>query len=233
MTTAQRDLISNPADGLVIFNSTLNSLQVKNSAGWYSLTTPSSTAVFLPTIVIGTQQWMSKNLDVSFYRNGDPIPQVTDPAAWEGLTTGAWCYYSNDPIQGNKHGKLYNWYAVNDPRGLAPQGWHIPSDAEWTTLATTLGGSSVAGGKMKEPGTLNWTTPNTGADNNSGFAGLPGGYVNGFGSFSNVGFSGFWWSTTENNPASAWHRILDYYVGSIVKHFGSKQSGFSVRCLRD
>jgi uncharacterized protein (TIGR02145 family) len=174
---------------------------------------------------------MSKNLDVAFYRNGDPIPQVSDPTAWAALTTGAWCYYNNDPLQGNKYGKLYNWYAVNDSRGLAPQGWHIPSDAEWTTLTTTLGGSSVAGGKMKEPGTY-WTAPNTGADNSSGFAGLPGGYRGTNGTFNDVG-SGYWWSSTENFTAYAWFRTLTYSNGNINRNFNFKQNGFSVRCLRD
>jgi uncharacterized protein (TIGR02145 family) len=176
---------------------------------------------------------MPKNLDVAFYRNGDPIQQVTDPAAWDGLTTGAWCYYNNDPILGNKYGKLYNWYAVNDPRGLAPQGWHVPSDAEWTTLATTLGGASVAGGKMKEPGTSNWFFPNTGADNSSGWTGLPGGFRYNVGSFDFIGSSGFWWSSSETNTPFAWVRFLDYYDGSLFRNYFNKQNGFSVRCLRD
>jgi uncharacterized protein (TIGR02145 family) len=230
MTTAERNLIVTPATGLVIFNTTTNSLETKNSTGWVSL---SSSFVPLPAIVIGTQQWMSKNLDVAFYRNGDPIPQVSDPTAWAALTTGAWCYYNNDPLQGNKYGKLYNWYAVNDSRGLAPQGWHIPSDAEWTTLTTTLGGSSVAGGKMKESGTFNWTAPNTGADNSSGFAGLPGGYRNDDGTFSNFGYSGYWWSSTESVSPTAWYRTLLYINGSLLRSSTNKRLGFSVRCLRD
>lgn len=233
MTLVQRDAIASPAAGLIIFNTSTNSLDIRNSSAWVALSTPASTAVFLPTIVIGTQQWQAKNLDVAFYRNGDPIPHVTDPAAWAGLTTGAWCYYNNDPIQGNKYGKIYNWYAVNDPRGLAPQGWHIPSDAEWTTLATTLGGESVAGGKMKEAGTVNWGAPNTGADNSSGFAGLPGGtrYTNG--SFDVVGLYGFWWSSTELSTTSAWIRYVTYGSGSFNRANDGKQDGFSVRCLRD
>jgi len=231
MTTAERNLIVTPATGLVIFNTTTNSLETKNSTGWVSL---SSSFVPLPAIVIGTQQWMSKNLDVAFYRNGDPIPQVTDPTAWAGLTTGAWCYYNNDPLQGNKYGKLYNWYAVNDPRGLAPQGWHIPSDAEWSTLATTLGGASVAGGKMKEAGTVNWAAPNTGADNSSGWTGLPGGSRNyDDGTFSNAGLEGYWWSATEFNTSTARYRFLFYNLGSIDRNNASKRDGFSVRCLRD
>jgi uncharacterized protein (TIGR02145 family) len=206
-----------------------------NATGVASWTTPSTPTIpdALPTIQIGTQKWMSKNLDVAFYRNGDPIPQVTDPTTWAGLTTGAWCYYNNDPIQGNKYGKLYNWYAVNDPRGLAPQGWHLPSDAEWTTLGNTLGGELVAGGKMKEPGTFNWTAPNTGADNSSGFAGLPGGFRNSSGTFFNVGNYGYWWSSTEPNTAFAWYRYLYYGFGFIGRDDYGKQNGFSVRCLRD
>jgi uncharacterized protein (TIGR02145 family) len=176
---------------------------------------------------------MSKNLDVAFYRNGDPIPQVTDPTAWAALTTGAWCYYNNDPTQGNKYGKLYNWYAVNDPRGLAPQGWHVPSDAEWTTLETTLGGSSVAGGKMKEAGTLNWTTPNTSATNESGFAGLPGGGRNYYGTFVTIGEYGYWWSSTESSTDGAWSRYLGYNLGDVSRYGTNKVKGYSVRCLRD
>ncbi len=233
MSTVQRDLISIPAAGLVIFNITTNSLQLYDGTGWVSLTTPSNTAVFLPTIVIGTQQWMNKNLDVAFYRNGDPIPQVTNTTAWAALTTGAGCYYNNDSTQGNKYGKLYNWYAVNDSRGLAPQGWHIPSDAEWTILETTLGGSSVAGGKIKEAGTLNWTTPNTGGNNNSGFAGLPGGYRSFTGSFLSVGNFCPWWSSTESGTTVAWGRGLLYNDGGLSRNAYGKQSGFSVRCIRD
>lgn len=231
MTTTNRDAIASPAAGLVIYNITTNSLEIRTSTAWVALSTSSVDA--LPTIQIGIQKWMSKNLDVAFYRNGDPIPQVTDPTAWAGLTTGAWCYYNNDPIQSNKYGKLYNWYAVNDPRGLAPQGWHIASDAEWTTLETTLGGSSVAGGKMKEPGTLNWTTPNTGADNSSGWAGLPGGNRNSSGTFFKVTFNGYWWSATENDTANAWFRLLFYTNGALSRFTTNKRSGFSVRCLRD
>jgi len=241
MTTSQRDSINNPATGLVLFNTTTNSLEYKSSTGWVSLTTaaPTTSAVFLPTIVIGTQQWMRENLDVLTYRNGDTIPQVTDPAAWGALTTGAWCYYDNDPANGAIYGKLYNWYAVNDPRGLAPQGWHIPTDEEWTTLSTKLGGEDVAGGKMKSTGTTLWSNPNTGATNSSGFAGLPGGFRFMSGPFTNVGDGGIWWSATEGSTARYWNRTLSYFFGSLGRTNGSagdggaKTLGCSVRCLRD
>ncbi len=205
--------------------------QVLTSTGSGTLTW--TTPVFLPTVVIGTQQWMRENLDVLTYRNGDVIPQVTDATTWAGLTTGAWCYYSNDPLNGAIYGKLYNWYAVNDPRGLAPQGWHIPTDAEWTTLSTLLGGDVAAGGKMKTTGITRWTTPNTSATNESGYAGLPGGNRNNSGTFNVVGNFGFWWSSTEDGTLDARYRILYYNIGDVSSYVNGKRVGFSVRCLRD
>jgi uncharacterized protein (TIGR02145 family) len=230
MTTTQRDAIASPAAGLIIYNATTNSVQLYNGSGWLSL---SPSFVPLPAIVIGTQQWMSKNLEAAFYRNGDPIPQVANVTAWAALTTGAWCYYNNDSTLGNKYGKLYNWYAVNDPRGLAPQGWHIPSDAEWTTLSTTLGGDAVSGGKMKEAGTLNWTSPNTGGNNNSGFTGLPGGYRSSNGSFASSLNTGWWWTATESAPPQVSYRFLDNLGSLLSSSTSNKQFGFSVRCIRD
>ena len=233
MTTTERDLIASPATGLVLFNTTTNGLEVKSSTGWTSLTTPSTTAVFLPTIVIGTQQWMEKNLEVVTYRNGDIIPQVTDPAAWASLTTGAWCYYYNDAEYGAIYGKLYNWYAVNDPRGLAPQGWHIPTDAEWTILTDKLGGTSVAGGKMKTTGTTSWYSPNTGATNESGFTGLPGGYRYFDGASYGLSYVGFWWSSSEASTTNAWIHNLIFTDDNAGRVYYDKVYGFSVRCLRD
>ena len=230
MTTVQRDAISSPATGLVIFNTSTNSLETKNSSGWVAL---SSSFVPMPAIAIGTQQWMRENLDVLTYRNGDIIPQVTDPTAWAALTTGAWCYYNNDVANGAIYGKLYNWYAVTDPRGLAPLGWHIPTNTEWTILTTTLGGEPVAGGRMKATGTTRWTSPNTSATNESGFAGLPGGLRFSDGSFGVVGDYGYWWSSTETNTTYAWYRNLFYNDGTINRYVDFKQDGFSVRCLRD
>jgi uncharacterized protein (TIGR02145 family) len=174
---------------------------------------------------------MAKNLDVAFYRNGDPIPQVTDPTAWLNLTTGAWCYYNNDPTQGTTYGKLYNWYAVNDPRGLAPTGWHIPSDKEWTTLENNLGGPLVAGGTMKEAGKVHWISP--GGNNNSGFAGLPGGWRAILASFSNVGYDGSWWSSSESNTSEAWFFELGYGSDILFRASFDKGLGLSVRCLRN
>ncbi len=203
------------------------------TATWQTPSTAPASAVFLPTIVIGTQQWMSKNLDVAFYRNGDPIPQVTDATAWAGLTTGAWCYYNNDPNTGLTYGKLYNWYAANDPRGLAPAGWHIPTEPDWATLEISLGGYYVAGGKLKEPGTIHWSSPNTSADNSSGWEGLPGGFRSLSGSFIQLGYIGFWWSSMESGPTSASYRSLNNVNGWLDWFSFNKEFGFSVRCLRD
>jgi uncharacterized protein (TIGR02145 family) len=231
MTTAERNLIVTPAAGLIVFNSSNNAIEMYTGSKWISM--GSSTADALPTIQIGTQKWQSKNLDVAFYRNGDPIPQVTDPTAWANLTTGAWCYYNNDSTLGTKYGKLYNWYAVNDPRGLAPTGWHIPTEAEWMTVSTTLGGFSVAGGKMKEAGTLNWTSPNTGGNNNSGFTGLPGGGRANVGAFFDVSNLGGWWSSTVFDTAFAFLFFLSFDDSGVGGNNFYKQIGLSVRCLRD
>ena len=189
-----------------------------------------STSGYAQTVTIGSQVWTSKNLDVATYRNGDVIPQVQDPNAWRTLTTGAWCYYDNDASNGTKYGKLYNWYAVNDPRGLAPNGYHIPTDAEWTQLSDYLGGESEAGTKMKS--TRGWVENGNGT-NSSGFSGLPGGGRDYTGTFYDVGKTGGWWSSTENNTSSAWTRYLNYPNGNVYRNVNSKTYGFSVRCLRD
>jgi uncharacterized protein (TIGR02145 family) len=189
-----------------------------------------STSGYAQTVTIGSQVWTSKNLDVATYRNGDVIPQVQDENAWAKLTTGAWCYYDNDASNGTKYGKLYNWYAVNDPRGLAPKGYHIPTDAEWTQLSDYLGGDEEAGTKMKS--TSGWFENGNGT-NSSGFSGLPGGGRSGSGTFVNIGKDGYWWSSTEGGTNYAWDRSLLYYDGDVNRTNGSKENGFSVRCLRD
>ena len=166
-------------------------------------------------IKIGDQTWTSKNLDLDTYRNGDEIPQVKDKEEWANLTTGAWCYYENKTSNGTTYGKLYNWYAVNDPRGLAPKGYHIPTDAEWTILTDKLGDKE--GAKMK-----------------STFVMLPGGYRTCYGNFENVGAFGYWWSSSEYNSYTAWTRWLNYinWHWVIIDNKG-KLFGLSVRCLRD
>ena len=196
----------------------------------------------LNTIKIGTQTWTTKNLDVTTYRNGDAIPQVQDANAWANLRTGAWCYYENKTRKGRTYGKLYNWFAVNDPRGLAPKGYHIPTEAEWRTLTTYLGGDPIAGAKMKEAGTSHWLRLNTGATNSSGFTGLPGGYRGGSvyvkigllaGGFYGIGDQGNWWSSSEHDTGSARYRTMKGYSEVVGWSWNDKHFGLSVRCLRD
>lgn len=186
------------------------------------------------TIKIGTQNWCTKNLSVSTYSNGDTIPQVQDAAHWSELRTGAWCYYGNQTKNGLFYGKLYNWYAVKDPRGLAPKGYHVPSDAEWTALTDFLGGENEAGTKMKSTKGWNESTPKYyDGTNSSGFAGLPGGYRTNDGTFSEIGNNGSWWSCTEAITHVAWFRSLSYSYGFIFRSSYYEKNGFSVRCLAD
>jgi uncharacterized protein (TIGR02145 family) len=172
-------------------------------------------------------EWMPANLNVTTYRNGDSIPQVTNPAQWAALTTGAWCYYNNDPANGLVYGKLYNWYAVNDPRGLAPLGWHIPTDAEWTSFC-----SGIGCGVLKETGTAHWRNPNIGATNYNGFRALPGGIVNG-GYFCCIGTSGIWWTSTPAASGNAWNRSLFYNGIDLNAGWCGKNLGLSVRCIKN
>ncbi len=188
------------------------------------------------TITIGSQVWTSKNLDVSTYRNGDIIPQVQDPNAWAELTTGAWCYYDNDSSNGTKHGKLYNWYAVNDPRGLAPDGYHIPTDAEWKILIDFLGGKDVAGKKMKS--TSGWEHDyiydiSGNGNNSSGFAGLPGGFRDEAGTCDFLGYYGYWWSSTEFYKDLSEACSLQSDKDRVRRETPINSQGLSVRCLCD
>ena len=197
-----------------------------------------TTAKSLPVgeVAIGTQTWTTKNLDAEIYRNGDAIPQVQDASVWANLTTGAWCYYENKTVNGSTYGKQYNWYAVTDPRGLAPKGYHIPTDEEWTILTDYLGGEKLAGAKMKS--TSGWENNGNGS-NTSGFAGLPGGFRLSSGSFVSIGSIGLLWSSSESDNSNARNiglsanGALAYDDSEFFRNHGSKQDGYSVRCLRD
>ena len=222
MTYAQKTAITSPPAGLQVWCTdcgTLGELQIFNGTIWVTYNEINGN---LPTsVTICSQAWSLTNLDVTTHRNGDSIPEVTDPTAWTALTTGAWCYYNNDSANGSTYGKLYNWYAVNDSRGLAPTGYHIPTDTEWSTLTTCLGGESVAGGKMKETGTTHWASPNQDATNTSGFTSLPGGYRYYDGTFYDVGNHGLWWSSTQHDAPYAWGRYLNYYYGDADRYYNS------------
>jgi uncharacterized protein (TIGR02145 family) len=194
----------------------------------YNITPPPPASV-----TICSQVWMTKNLDLTTYRNGDPIPQVTDPAQWQNLTTGAWAYVNNDPSTNGNYGKIYNWYAVNDPRGLAPAGWHIPTQAEYTTLNNCLTGDFYAGGKLKTTGTTDWMAPNTGATNSSGFSALPGGRRSVAGVYSGFGTQGLLWTATSQTATHAWVFSLVYSSFSSSFTGIENKEGATVRCVKD
>ncbi len=198
-------------------------------------------------VVIGTQTWTTLNLDVNTFRNGDAIPEAKTDSAWEALgkeKKPAWCYYNNDPENGKKFGKLYNWFAVNDPRGLAPKGWHIPSDAEWKILTEYLGDSADM--KLAK---YNWFFNGINT-NSSGFSAIPGGNrqqalskkdikklkTTDRGSFNGIGIIGDWWSSTTYPKMSthAWHHTIPNINNSKERiDYFHKRYGCSVRCVKD
>jgi len=198
------------------------------------------------TVKIGNQWWMAENLKVTHYRNGDAIPNVTDDDDWVDLSTGAYCAYGNTESNVKTYGYLYNWYAVNDSRDIAPAGWHVPTDEEWKTLEMVLGmsqseaddtgyrgtheGSKLAGrADLWDDGDLE----DDAAFDASGFSALPAGYRSYSGSFYYLGLSAQFWSSTGGNSNSAWPRFLDYAHSVIARNYYSGQNGFSVRLLRD
>ena len=184
-------------------------------------------------VKIGNQTWMSKNLDVNTFRNGEAIPEAKNAKQWIKASKNkkaAFCYYEYRSKNGAIYGKLYNWFAVNDPRGLASAGFHVPSDAEWTVLTDFLGGEYVAGEKLKS--TSGWANGGNG-DNSSGFNGLPGGDCSDLGYFSNSTVYGYFWSSSEYNTNNAWYRFLNYDYTIVDRYFNNKYNGLSVRCLRD
>ena len=184
-----------------------------------------------PIVSIGNQCWMSENLKTSRYRNGGLIPNVTNNTAWSNSTIGARSYYDNDEANNVIYGTLYNWYTTRGDT-LCPTGWGVPTDAEWTTLTEYLEGEEVAGGKMKTIGTTYWNSPNTGANNSSGFSVLPGGYRIYDGSFGGISYNAFFWSASEDDN-DAWGRILGSGNSNVARITSSKSVGASVRCLRD
>jgi len=255
MSFVERNGIQRPASGLMIWCSDCDSsgqLQVFNGIRWVGMTpgeakTPIIVTPPAPieTVTIGNQVWMVKNLSVDRYRNGDPIPQVTNAVAWGSLTTGAWCWYNNDSATyAEKYGRLYNWYAVNDPRGLAPVGYRVASNSDWSkltkflsptadTTCTNCFPSSTAGGALKDAGIINWASPNTGGTNVTGFTALPGGDRNSAGVFNYVRSYGSFWTSTSFQPSTALFRYLFSGSASIANNFDDKRVGYSVRCIKE
>jgi uncharacterized protein (TIGR02145 family) len=196
-------------------------------------------------VKIGNQWWMAENLKVTRYRNGEIIPNITDNNEWANLNSGARCSYNNDNGHIETYGLLYNWHAVNDSRTIAPSGWHVPTDEEWQELEMYLGMSQTdavelgyrgtdEGGKMKEIGTIHWNSPNTGATDESGFSALPGGVRHGNTGRSDIlNYEAYFWSSTPEDFSLIWYRSLGYSNSDVNRNRTSRQSGFSVRCVRD
>jgi uncharacterized protein (TIGR02145 family) len=185
------------------------------------------------SVKIGTQVWMAENLKTTKFNDGTAIPLVTDIHSWNLLTTPACCWFNNDAsFNKRNYGALYNWYTVNTNK-LCPEGWHVPADVEWTTLITYLCGDSIAGGKLKEKGTIHWEKPNYQASNESGFNALPSGYINTSGVFTNFGKVCFWWSATEYEKTNAWNFSIDCANENIERAYHLKKNGYSVRCIKD
>ncbi len=197
-------------------------------------------------VKIGNQWWMAENLKVTHYRNGDAIPNVTAVSTWSTLSTGAYCNYNNDTTNVATYGRLYNWFAVDDSRNIAPAGWHVPTDDEWKELEMHLGMTQAQadlmnqargtdeGGKLKEAGTVHWSTPNTGATNSSGFTALPAGNVDGdVGNFNNLNNWCDFWTSSHLATIYGIYRNMENDISMITRGRCLRSYGFSVRCVRD
>ena len=184
-------------------------------------------------VQMNSRCWMAENLRTSRYANGDPIPNVVDDDAWISLQSGAWSFYNNDSTYMDPYGKLYNWYAVDDSRGICPNGWRVPADEEWTNLVSSLGDN--AAGKLKEVGLDYWNHPNQGANNETGFSALPTGYRGSAGYFILNQVYGYIWSSTEHieHPERAWRRGMMFSSEQVVRFTSPKILGFSVRCIQE
>ena len=185
------------------------------------------------SVSIGTQVWTVEDLKTIKFCNGDTIPNVIQSSDWSVLTTSAYCNYDNLISNGNTYGHLYNFLAVSDSRKICPTGWHVATDADWTTLTTLLGGTTVAGGKLKETGTSHWLAPNTGATDPYGFNALPNGERRSTASFSYLGEYANWWTSTEYDATQAWVRYISNTGIDITRQLYNKGYGYAVRCVKD
>ncbi len=239
-------------DDIRIYNRALTKSEIDSlyhEGGWALYETGTVTDIddnTYQTVKIGNQWWMAENLKVTHYRNGEAITRINNNTVWSAMTEGAYCFYDNDDNNGDTYGVLYNWYAVNDNRNIAPEGWHVPTDEEWKELEMYLGMSESdanatgwrgtdEGSKLKEIGTTHWNSPNTGATNESGFSALPGGSRGWDGPYNFIGFQAYLWSSSDLNTTEAVGRTLDYDSSGIyVSPDGyGKEDGFSVRCIKD
>jgi len=186
------------------------------------------------TVTIGTQTWMVENLKTKRYRNGDNVPVVNDPVSWENLTTGACCYYNDNSNNAGTYGLLYNWYAASDSRNIAPEGWHVPSLAEWDILINYLGGQFAASYKLKESGTMHWIQTDDNVTNASNFSALPGGSrAYNTGVYNNIGFLGSWWTSSKDANILSFCKVMFTSDGQVTLYWQDRRNGMSIRCLKD
>lgn len=240
MNQVQRLAITTPAAGLLVYQTdvptgfyyydggTWNFLKIRTEGGSGHVIDADGNQY--PTVVIGNQEWMAENLRVTHYRNGVAIPKVTEIPDWAGLTTGAYCWYSNDSVTYGGYGIIYNFFAVEDSRHICPEGWHVATRSEWTILVSYLGGSSAAGGPMKV--LRQWSSPNMGATNLSGFSARPGGYRSGGGYFDMLLLQGCFWTSTTTEESGYYRLLLNTNSGA-TEATATKKFGIHVRCVRD
>lgn len=185
------------------------------------------------TVKIGKQTWMKENLKTTKFNDGTPIQLVSDGSAWTKTITPSFCWYNNEP-QSYKdlYGALYNGFAASSSK-LCPKLWHVPNDAEWNAVSRFLGGDNIAGGKLKESGYDYWVSPNTAADNTTGFSALPGGLRYNDGVFHDFGFSAYFWTSEVVTPGRLWFRYMDYEYSDLFRFNNVVNIGFSIRCVRD
>jgi len=184
-------------------------------------------------VSIGKQVWLGENLRVKHFQNGEPIPNIMPKPQWRSLKSAALCHLDNDSSNTVISGCLYNWYAAEDKRNICPKGWHVPSDEEWFQLTGFLGGEVVAGGKLKEQGTVHWSAPNTGATNETGFSALPVGYRSNTGSYYWLDTYSFYWTSTSYSESFAFCRFLQNDSEELNRIENSNTFGFSVRCIKN
>jgi len=248
MTTDQRRAINAPAIGLQIYNLTTNCLNYYTPTGWVELcgspvavgpcngvtSVTDIDANTYSTVEIGTQCWMRQNLKVTHYNDNSAIPNVTDNTDWSNLTTGAYCNRDNDPSYAETYGFLYNGYATTDIRNVCPQGWHVPTQDEWSTLVTYLGTESMAGGKLKETGTVHWGSQNV-ATNETGFTALPGNWRSIDGWFPHIEIVGMWWTSTPNQYQAGAIQYAQMNAANTYCGFagGLKNLAYSIRCIKN
>ncbi len=252
MTTTQRDAVSNPAEGLVVYNTDTKCINFFNGATWYSMCGEYPLPVgpcggvsaveyngqTYNTVEIGDQCWFRENLNTTKYRSGTSISNVTSNSSWASLSTGAYCNYNNSSTNGNIYGKLYNWYAVNTGL-LCPEGWHVPSSNEFQDLKDHL--YPYEGNKLKESGNVHWLDYNEDATNSTGFTALPGGSRNSNGYFYFINILSYWWTSTQDDGYSHFTFILNNGEDLIINvdnsghtpPYGNYKTGMSIRCIKD